>query len=67
MKTIREDQQVLSKVQDLKCNHSRTVQLRTMDCPVAHRIARCHTADCPVHQGTVAQRLVPIGIVEENH
>jgi hypothetical protein len=31
------------------------------------RIVRCHTADCPVHQGIVVQRLVPGGIVEESH
>jgi hypothetical protein len=27
---------------------------------------RCHTLDCPMHQGTVAQRLVPSGTVEES-
>jgi hypothetical protein len=39
------------------------------DCPVedtglsgrGHRTVRCHTSDSPVHQGTVAQRLVPGG------
>jgi hypothetical protein len=29
------------------------------DCPVAHRTVRCHTLDSPMHQGTIAQRLVP--------
>jgi hypothetical protein len=29
------------------------------DCPAEeHRTVWCHTLDCPVHQGTVAQRLV---------
>jgi hypothetical protein len=47
MKTISEDQQVSSKVQDMK----KVLPL----------------ADCPVHQGIVAQWLVPGGTVEGIH
>jgi hypothetical protein len=49
-----------------KCCHWQTVRLRSSDCLVAHWTIRCHTPDCPVHQGTVAQRLVPGGTVEES-
>jgi hypothetical protein len=37
------------------------------DCPVAHRLSGAHTPDCPVHQGTAAQRLVPGGTRREDH
>jgi hypothetical protein len=54
MKITSEDQRISSKVQETK------------KCvATGHRTVRCHTPDCPVHQGTVAQRLVPGGTVEE--
>jgi hypothetical protein len=67
MKTISEDQQVSSKVQDMKKRvatsgpsgwEHQTVQLHT---------AGATPLDYPVYQGIVAQRLVPSGIVEESH
>jgi hypothetical protein len=68
MKTISEDQQVSSKVKpQRKCSPLWTIQLRTLDCPVAHQIVWCHMVDCLVHQGTVAQQLVPGGTMEESH
>jgi hypothetical protein len=34
---------------------------------VEHRTVRCPHVDCPVHQGTAAQRLVPGGTWREDH
>jgi hypothetical protein len=52
---------------------SPSVLLRTV-CAKAHRTVRwhtglsgAHTPDCPVHQGTPAQRLVPGGTRREDH
>jgi hypothetical protein len=67
MKITSEDQRISSKVQEMKkC-------VATVDCPVediglsgaTRRTVRCDTPDCPVHQGTVAQWLVPSGTMEE--
>jgi hypothetical protein len=49
------------------CCHWRTIRSRKPDCPVAHRIVWCDTPDCPVHQGTLAQWLVPGGTIEKSH
>jgi hypothetical protein len=60
MKITSEDQRISSKVQETKkCVATGGLSGR------GHRTDRCHTPDCPVHQGTVAQRLVPGGTVEE--
>jgi hypothetical protein len=41
--------------------------LSLADCPAKeYRTVRCHTPNCPVPQGTVAQRLVPGGTGGEN-
>jgi hypothetical protein len=52
---------------------SPSVLLRTA-CAMAHRTVRwhtglsgAHTPDCPVHQGTAAQRLVPGGTRRKDH
>jgi hypothetical protein len=59
MKITSEDQQVSSKVQETeKCVVTGGLSGR------GHRTVSCHTSDCLVHQGTVAQRLVPGGTVE---
>jgi hypothetical protein len=42
-----------------KCSHSRIVYPCATNCLVAHRTVWCHPTDCPVHQGTWAQWLVP--------
>jgi hypothetical protein len=56
-----EDQQVSSK------SKKQRKVLPLMDCLAEeHRTVRCHTPDCPVHPGTVAQRLVPGGTDGEN-
>jgi hypothetical protein len=68
IKTISEDQQVSSKVQDMKkvlpladCPTESTIPPGgTLDCPVPHH------ADYPMHQGTIAQRLVLGGTMEES-
>jgi hypothetical protein len=60
MKITSEDQQVSSKVQETKkCVATGGLSDR------GHQTNRCQTSDCPVHQGTIAQRLVPGGTVEE--
>jgi hypothetical protein len=56
MKITREDQQLSSKVQEMKKNVA-TGGLSGR----GHWTVWCHTSDCPVHQGTVAQWLVPSG------
>jgi hypothetical protein len=56
MKITSVDQQVSSKVQETKTSVA-TGGLSSR----GHETVRCHTRDCPVHQGTVAQRLVPGG------
>jgi hypothetical protein len=62
MKTISEDQQVSSKVQDIK------KVLSWMDCPAeSTELSGATLSDCPVHQWTVAQQLVPGDNVEESH
>jgi hypothetical protein len=45
---------------DCLCVEHRTVQWHT-------RLSGAHTPDCPVHQGTAAQRLVPGGTRREDH
>jgi hypothetical protein len=61
MKITSEDQRISSKVQETKkCAASGGLSGR------GHRTIRCHTLDCLVHQGTVAQRLVPGGTVEKS-
>jgi hypothetical protein len=61
MEITSEDQQVSSKVQETKnCVAIGELSGR------GHRTVRCHTPDYPVHQGTVAQWLVPGGTVEED-
>jgi hypothetical protein len=53
MKVTSEDQQVSSKVQETKiCVATGGLSSR------GHRTIRCHTSDCLVHKGTVAQWLV---------
>jgi hypothetical protein len=56
------------------CSRSRTVRASVESTSIqvtgglfgrGHRTVWCHTLDCPVHQETVAQWLVPGGIVEE--
>jgi hypothetical protein len=60
MKIISEHQQVSSKVQEMKkCVITGGLSDR------GHRTVSCHTSDYQVHQGTVAQRLVLGGTVEE--
>jgi hypothetical protein len=49
------------------CCHSRTIRSRKPDCLLAHRIVWCDTPDYLVHQGTLAQWLVPGGTVEKSH
>jgi hypothetical protein len=61
MKITGEDQQVSSKVQETnKIVVTSELSVR------GNRTVRCHTPNCPVHQGTVAQRLVLSGTVEES-
>jgi hypothetical protein len=62
MKTISEDQQVSSKVQDMK------KVLPLADCLAKSTgLSGATPPDYPVHQGTVVQRLVPGGTVEASH
>jgi hypothetical protein len=42
------------------------VEHRTVWCPHAG-LSGAHTPDCPVHQGTAAQRLVPCGTQREDY
>jgi hypothetical protein len=61
MKITSEDQQVSSKVQETKKNvASGGLSGR------GHQTVRCHTPDCPVHQRTIAQRLVSGGTMDES-
>jgi hypothetical protein len=60
MKITSKDQRISSKAQEMK-NCVATGRLSGR----GHRTVRCHTPDCPVHQETVAQRLVPGGTMEE--
>jgi hypothetical protein len=44
------------------------IVLPLADCAAEkHRTVRCHTPDCPVHHGTVAQRLVLGALVGRSH
>jgi hypothetical protein len=56
MKITSEDQQVSSKVQEMK----NSVALGGLS-DQGHRTIRCHMPDRPVHLGTIAQQLVPGG------
>jgi hypothetical protein len=61
MKITSKDQRISSKVQETKnCVATSGLPER------GHGTVRCHTLDYPVHQGTVAQRLVPGGTMEEH-
>jgi hypothetical protein len=68
MKITSDDQRISSKVQEMKkCVATGGLSSRR------HRTVRwhipfwSHTPDCPVHQGTVAQWLVPGGTKERSH
>jgi hypothetical protein len=62
MMTISEDQQVSSKV-----HHMKKV-LPLANCPAeSTRLSGATLPNCPVHQRTVAQRLVSGGTMKESH
>jgi hypothetical protein len=63
-KTLRRSRKVQERRHvlpaDCLCVEHRTVQWHT-------GLSGAHTPDCPVHQGTAAQRLVPSGTRREDH